>query len=139
MNKPIFLSLLLFTSGAAFAQGLEPGEWEFNAVTTSPLVTGAQNNVFKRCIRKEDAENPERWMAQQSATGPCQLKPLERTADSMKWEVSCPKTNSRGNGVARLTGPGAVESELQMTTEIQGYRIQTSTRTTGKRLGPCKS
>jgi len=139
MNKPIFLSLLLFTSGAAFAQGLEPGEWEFNAVTTSPLVTGAQNNVFKRCIRKEDAENPERWMAQQSATGPCQLKPLERTADSMKWEVSCPKTNSRGNGVARLTGPGTVESELQMTTEIQGYRIQTSTRTTGKRLGPCKS
>ena len=139
MNKPIFLSLLLFTSGAAFAQGLEPGEWEFNAVTTSPLVSGAQNNVFKRCIRKEDAENPERWMAQQSATGPCQLKPLERTADSMKWEVSCPKTNSRGNGVARLTGPGAVESELQMTTEIQGYRIQTSTRTTGKRLGPCKS
>ena len=139
MNKPIFLSLLLFTSGAAFAQGLEPGEWEFNAVTTSPLVSGAQNNVFKRCIRKEDAENPERWMAQQSATGPCQLKPLERTADSMKWEVSCPKTNSRGNGVARLTGPGTVESELQMTTEIQGYRIQTSTRTTGKRLGPCKS
>ena len=139
MNKPIFLSLLLFTSGAAFAQGLEPGEWEFNAVTTSPLVTGAQNNVFKRCIRKEDAENPERWMARQSETGPCQLKPLERTADSMKWEVSCPKTNSRGNGVARLTGPGAVESELQMTTEIQGYRIQTSTRTTGKRLGPCKS
>jgi hypothetical protein len=139
MSKPIFLSLLLFTSGAAFAQGLEPGEWEFNAVTTSPLVSGAQNNVFKRCIRKEDAENPERWMAQQSATGPCQLKPLERTADSMKWEVSCPKTNSRGNGVARLTGPGAVESELQMTTEIQGYRIQTSTRTTGKRLGPCKS
>jgi len=139
MAKPIFLSLLLFASGTAFAQGLEPGEWEFNAVTTSPLVTGAQNNVFKRCIRKEDAENPERWMAQQSATGPCQLKPLERTADSMKWEVSCPKTNSRGNGVARLTGPGAVESELQMTTEIQGYRIQTNTRTTGKRLGPCKS
>jgi len=139
MARPIFLSLLLFASGTAFAQGLEPGEWEFNAVTTSPLVTGAQNNVFKRCIRKEDAENPERWMAQQSATGPCQLKPLERTADSMKWEVSCPKTNSRGNGVARLTGPGTVESELQMTTEIQGYRIQTNTRTTGKRLGPCKS
>jgi hypothetical protein len=133
------IAALLFVSAPVLGQGLEPGEWEFNAVTTSPLVTGAQNNVFKRCIRKEDAENPERWMAQQSATGPCQLKPLERTADSMKWEVSCPKTNSRGNGVARLTGPGSVESDLQMTTEIQGYRIQTNTRTTGKRLGPCKS
>jgi uncharacterized protein DUF3617 len=132
-------ALFFVLSGPLLAQGLEPGEWEFNAVTTSPLVTGAQNNVFKRCIRKEDADNPERWMARQSEAGPCQLKPLERTADSMKWEVSCPKTNSRGNGVARLNGPGSVESELQMTTELQGYRIQTNTRTTGKRLGPCKS
>jgi len=133
------LALVLLTSRTLAAQGLEPGEWEFSAVTSSPLVTGAQNSVFKRCIRKEDAENPERWMARQSEAGPCQLKPLERTADSMKWEVSCPKTNSHGSGVARLTGPGTVESDLQMTTEIQGYRVQTNTRTTGKRLGPCKS
>ena len=139
MGKQIVLFLLAFTCGTVFAQGLEPGEWEFNAVTSSPLVSGSQSSVFKRCIRKEDAENPERWMARQSEAGPCQLKPLERTADSMKWEVSCPKTNSRGSGVARLTGPGTVESELQMTTEIQGYRVQTHTRTTGKRLGPCKS
>ena len=133
------LAFVLLASRTLAAQGLEPGEWEFNAATTSPLVTGTQYSVFKRCIRKEDADNPEGWMARQSEAGPCQLKPLERTADSMKWEVSCPKTNSRGNGVARLTGPGTVESELQMTTEIQGYRVQTNTRTTGKRLGPCKS
>ena len=136
-NLAVTLFLLLPTT--VFSQGLEPGEWEFNAATTTPLVTGTQYNVFRRCIRKEDAENPERWMARQSETGPCTLKPLERTKDSMKWEVSCPKTNSHGRGVARLTGPGTVESDLQMTTEIQGYRIQTNTRTTGKRLGPCKS
>ena len=130
--------LLLFPT-VGLSQGLEPGEWEFNAVTSSPLVSGGQTSVFKRCIRKEDAENPERWMARQSQTGPCELKPLERTKDSMKWDVSCPKTNSRGSGSARLTGPGTVESDLQMTTEIQGYRIQTHTRTTGRRLGPCKS
>ena len=140
MTKYSIMAAFLFVvPGSVLAQGLEPGEWEFNAVTTTPLVSGTQNQVFKRCIRKEDAENPERWMARQSETGPCQLKPLERTQDSMKWEVSCPKTNSRGNGVARLTGPGTVESDLQMVTEIQGYRIQTNTRTTGKRLGPCKS
>ena len=138
MRNLAIVFLLLFPA-VGFSQGLEPGEWEFNAVTSSPLVSGGQTSVFKRCIRKEDAENPERWMARQSQTGPCELKPLERTKDSMKWEVSCPKTNSRGSGSARLTGPGAVESDLQMTTEIQGYRIQTNTRTTGKRLGPCKS
>ena len=139
MTRHSIVFFLLFASGPVLAQGLEPGEWEFNASTSSPLVTGVQTSVFKRCIRKEDAENPERWMARQSEAGPCQLKPLERSAESMKWEVSCPKTNSRGNGVARLTGPGTVESDLQMTTEIQGYRIQTHTRTTGRRLGPCKS
>ena len=133
------MAVCLLLPASAFSQGLEPGEWEFNTATTSPLVTGTQYSVFKRCVRKEDAENPERWMARQTEAGPCQLKPLERTADSMKWEVSCPKTNSHGNGVARLTGPGTVESDLQMTTEIQGYRIQTNTRTTGRRLGPCKS
>src|SRR5512138_3658225 len=133
------LALLLLASRTLAAQGLEPGEWEFNAATTTPLVTGTQYSVFKRCIRKEDAENPERWMARQSEAGPCQLKPLERKADSMKWEVSCPKSNSHGNGIARLTGPGTVVSDLQMITEVQGYRIQTNTRTTGKRLGPCRS
>ena len=137
--RRVALTLLLVIPAAAFSQGVEPGEWEFNAVTSSPLISGGQSTVFKRCIRKEDAENPERWMARQSEAGPCQLKPLERTTDSMKWAVSCPKTNSHGSGVARLTGPGSVESDLQMTTEIQGYRIQTRTRTTGKRLGPCKS
>ena len=66
--------------------------------------------MFRRCIRKEDADNPERWMARQSETGPCKLTPGEKTERSMKWEVSCPKTNMRGNGIARLTGPGTVES-----------------------------
>ena len=83
----LFLAFLLLTSRALAAQGLEPGEWEFNAATTTPLVTGTQYSVFKRCIRKEDAENPERWMARQSEAGPCQLKPLERTAESMKWRL----------------------------------------------------
>jgi len=122
-----------------FAQGLEPGEWEFNAVTSSPLFAGGQSSVFRRCIRQEDADHPERWMARQSETGPCRLTPGEKTQNSMKWEVSCPKTNMRGTGSARLTGPGTVESELRMTSEFQGYRVEMNTRTTGRRLGPCKT
>jgi len=139
MLKLLPAMLLFMVCGPAFSQGLEPGEWEFNAVTSSPLFSGGQSTVFKRCIRKEDADNPERWMARQNETGPCQLTPGEKTPNSMKWEVSCPKTNTRGNGVARLTGPGTVESELQMTSEFQGYRVQMNTRTTGRRLGPCNT
>ena len=139
MLRPLLAIAVLFLPLSVLAQGLEPGEWEFNSVTSSPLFPGGQSSVFRRCIRKEDADNPERWMARQNETGPCQLTPGEKTETSMKWAVSCPKTNMRGNGVARLTGPGAVESELRMTGEFQGYRVEMNTRTTGRRLGPCKT
>jgi putative hemolysin len=138
MRNLALVFLLLFPA-VGLSQGLEPGEWEFNAVTTSPLLPGGQTSVFRRCIKQEDAENPERWMARQSATGPCKLTPGEKTEDSMLWTVECPKTNMRGHGVARLTGRGTVVSDLWMTGELQGYRVETYTKTSGKRLGPCKS
>ena len=136
MRNLAVIFLLVFPT-VGFSQALEPGEWEFNAVTSSPL--GEQTSVFRRCIRKEDADNPERWMARQSQTGPCQLTPGEKTEESMQWDVSCPKTRMRGHGVARLTGRGTVVSDLWMTGEFQGYRVETYTKTSGRRVGPCKS
>jgi hypothetical protein len=138
MLKPMLVSVLC-ASTPLFAQSLEPGEWEFNAVTSSPLFPGGQSMLFRRCVTKEDADNPERWMARQNQTGECKLTPGERTPSSMKWEMTCPKTNMRGSGVAWITGPGTVESELRMTSEFQGHRIQMNTRTSGRRLGPCKT
>ena len=139
MLKPVVIVLGLVISLPAWSQGIEPGEWEFNANTTSPLFPKAQNTVFTRCIKKEDAENPERWMARQSQNGDCKLTPGERTADSMKWEMACAKGNMKGSGIARITGPGTLESEMHMTGEIHGQRIRMNTRTLGRRLGPCKS
>jgi hypothetical protein len=139
MRKPVFLLSILSISTPLLAQSLEPGEWEFNAVTRSPLFPGGQSMVFKRCITKEQADHPEAWMVRQNETADCKLTPGEKTQSSMKWEVFCPKANMRGNGIARLTAPGAVESELRMTSEFQGYRVQMNTRTTGRRLGPCKT
>ena len=138
MRKLLVLAALGIAA-PTFAQTIEPGEWEFNAVTSSPLFPGGQSMVFKRCVTKEDAENPERWMAKQNEKGPCQLTLGEKTPTSMRWEMSCPRTNMRGSGIARITGPGTVESDLSMTSEFQGQRIQMNTRTTGRRLGPCKS
>lgn len=139
MRKRFLAALSLAACSTAFAQSLQPGEWEFNAVTSSPLFPGGQSTVFRHCVRKEDADNPELWMARQSEKSDCKLTPGERNASSMRWEVSCPRTNMRGNGVARLTGPATVESDLRMTSEFQGYRVEMNTRTTGRRLGPCKT
>ena len=142
LRKQILAVLITLTSGPVFSQSLEAGEWEFNAVTTvtsAPVRPGEQASVFRRCIRQEDADNPERWMARQSQTGPCQLTPGEKTEDSMQWDVSCPKTNMRGHGVARLTGRGTVVSDLWMKGEFQGYHVETYTKTSGRRVGPCKT
>jgi len=139
MLKRALTIVMTLACGPVFSQSLEPGEWEFNAVTNSPLLPGGQSSVFRRCIKKEDADNPERWMARQSQAGPCQLTPGEKTEDSMQWDVSCPKTNMRGHGVARLTGRGTVVSDLWMTGEFQGYRVESYTKTSGRRVGPCKT
>jgi hypothetical protein len=139
MLKRVIAIAMVAACAPVLAQSLEPGEWEFNTVTSSPLFPGGQSGVFRRCITKEDADNPERWMARQNETAECKLTPGERTRTSMKWEMFCPKTNMRGSGIARLTAPGRVESELQMTSEFQGYRVQMNTRTSGRRLGPCKT
>jgi hypothetical protein len=134
-----FFLLVLLAAPPVLAQSIEPGEWEFNAVTTSPLFPSGQSMVFKRCVTPEDAASPERWMAKQNEKGHCQLTPGAKTPTSMRWQMSCPRTNTRGSGVARLTGPGTVESDVSTTTEFQGHRIQMNTRATGRRLGPCKS
>lgn len=137
--RKVLLLAALGVAAPAFPQTIEPGEWEFNAVTSSPLFPGGQSTVFKHCVTPEDAAHPERWMAKQNEKGKCQLTPGEKTSTSMRWEMSCPRTNMRGNGIARITGPGTVESDVRMTGEFQGHRIQMNTRATGRRLGPCKS
>jgi hypothetical protein len=137
--KAVALTVFAVVAAPASGQTLEPGEWEFNAVTSSPLFPTGQSMVFKRCVTAEDAANPERWMARHNEKADCKLTPGERTSNSMRWEMACPKSNLRGNGIARITGPGTVESDMQMTGELQGQRFSMNTRTTGRRLGPCKT
>jgi len=142
MPKRAFIAFTLAVSAAAAGAAgaaLQPGEWEIHSVTTSPLFPGGQSAVFKHCVTPEDAAHPERWMARQSEKGPCVITPVQRTEDAMTWEVSCPRTNMKGNGAARLTAPGRVESEMQMAAEVQGYRFQMNTRASARRIGPCKS
>ena len=138
-TKAIALAALAGFSAPTLGQSLEPGEWEFNAITSSPLFPKGQSKVFKHCVTAEDAANPERWMARHNEKADCKLTPGEKTRSSIRWEMTCAKSNIRGNGIARITGPGTVESDMDMTGEFQGQRFSMSTRTTGRRLGPCKT
>ena len=122
----------------ALAAELEPGEWEFTSVSTSGLFPKPQQASFRRCIRKEEAANPDRWMATPDPQGDCRLTPLKKDADSYTWSMECPKANMRGTGSARMSR-ATMEGETNMTGEVQGRKFELRTKVTGKRLGPCKS
>jgi Protein of unknown function (DUF3617) len=121
----------------AFAQ-IEPGEWEFTSVSTSGLFPKPQTATFRRCIRKEEAANPDRWMAQPDPQGECKLTPGKKEAETYTWTMECPKVNMRGTGTARM-GRVVMDGETNMTGEVQGKKFELRTKVTGRRIGPCKS
>lgn len=135
--KKLLLVLLSIAPGTASAAEIEPGEWEFTSITTSRLLPGPQNVTFRRCIRKEEAANPDRWMSDPGGQGECKLTPGPKTHDSYRWTMECPKVNLRGTGSARMAR-ATMEGETIMNGEAQGQKFELRTKVTGKRLGPCK-
>lgn len=132
------LGLTGFICAFAALAALDPGEWEFTSVSSSALFPKPQTSSFKRCIRKEDAADPERWMSSPGEKSDCKLTPTTKTAETYAWNMECPTANMRGSGTARMRG-NTFEGESQMAGEAQGRKFDVRTKVTGRRLGPCKS
>ncbi|MGH8726195.1 MAG: DUF3617 domain-containing protein [Burkholderiales bacterium] len=137
MLKRVFPCLLALLCAPCAGAALDPGEWEFVATTTSRLLPGPQHASFRRCIRKEEAENPDRWMSDPGQQGDCKIIPGPKAGLTYTWQMECPQSKMRGAGSARLDR-AMMEGETTMTGEIQGQKFELRTRVTGKRLGPCK-
>jgi len=136
--KRVLLVALACVAWPAAAVEIEPGEWEFSSTSTSRLLPGPQTVRFRRCIRKEEAQNPDKWMAEPSQQGDCKVIPGAKTADTYTWTMECPHGNIRGAGRARLSRV-SMEGETNMTGELQGQKFEIRTKVSGKRLGPCRS
>jgi hypothetical protein len=136
MKKLSLAILILIACGPAAAQ-IEAGEWEFISVSTSRLFPGPQNATFRRCIPKEEAANPDRWMANPGPQSDCKITPGAKTRDSYNWRMECPAAKMRGTGTARMTA-STMDGETVMHGEVQGQKFELRTKVTGKRLGPCK-
>ena len=132
----LLLAALALAPAAALAQ-IEPGEWEFVSTSTSAVFPGPQTAKFRRCIRKEEAADPDRWMGQSGQQGDCKVTPGAKSANSYTWKMECPSANMRGTGVARLART-TMEGETQMAGEVQGRKFELHTKVSGKRIGPCK-
>jgi hypothetical protein len=136
MKKLSIAMLALISCGPAAAQ-IEAGEWEFTSVSTSRLFPGPQNATFRRCIPKEEAANPDRWMANPGPQSDCKITPGAKTANTYSWQMECPAAKMRGTGTARMTA-STMDGETVMNGEVQGQKFELRTKVTGKRLGPCK-
>jgi len=135
--KRLLLLVLSAAPGWASAAEIDPGEWEFTSITTSRLFPSPQNVTFRRCIKKEEAANPDRWMSDPGGQGDCKLTPGAKTHDSYTWRMACSSARLVGTGSARLTR-GTMDGETVMNGEVQGQKFELRTKVSGKRLGPCK-
>jgi hypothetical protein len=122
---------------SVLAQGLEPGEWQFTTTMSVPGMPKPHTQVTNQCVTQKNAD-PHNWLNRNASQSDCTMSPFKKSGNAVSWEVSCPKANMRGRGTARIAG-GTMESEMTMIGEQQGRRIEVLTKTTGRRLGPCKS
>ena len=132
---PALLALVCFS---ASAQSLQPGRWQFDSVMTMVGLGKPQTNSVQRCVTKEEAADAERWTGRKLERTDCKMTVRSKSATSVRWALDCPTSGTHGTGSARI-GRGTMTSEQHMTGEAQGRTYEMEIRTTGKRLGPCKS
>ena len=130
--------LLALLCGSASAQSLQPGQWQFDSVMTLVGLGKPQASSVQRCVTKEEAADAERWTGRKLEHTDCRMTVLGKSARAVRWALDCPKSGTRGTGSARI-GRASMTSEQHMSGELQGRTYEMEIRTTGKRLGPCKS
>ena len=128
-------SMVALAAFAAQAQQMEAGEWEFTNTMSSPMLPQPQTMTMKRCLTSKEVSDPAGWQPRPESD--CKVTPKGRSGDSVSWDISCPKSGMNGSGTARLAG-ATVESETKMTMSGQGQSVQMTTKTKGRRVGPCK-
>ena len=137
--RTILLAFFLSLAAApAFAQSLEPGEWQFDTIMNMAGMPKPQTSSVQRCVKKDEAADAERWTGRQLANSDCKLTMKNKTATSASWTLACPQSGMHGTGTATI-GHGTMASEQKMAGELRGKPFEMNIRTTGKRLGPCKS
>jgi hypothetical protein len=128
------LALILAAATSAIAQVMEAGEWEFHIVITAPGMPKPQPMAYRHCVTKEQANDPLRWGGNPNQPTDCQVTTLKKGPDAVSWKMTCPGTGMNGVGSARF-GRGSMQSETQVG---GGNSVEIRTKTTGRRLGPCK-
>ena len=128
-------SMVALAAFAAQAQQMEAGEWEFTNTMSSPMLPQPQTMTMKRYLTSKEVADPAGWQPRPESDR--KVSPKGKSGDSVSWDISCPKAGMNGTGSARLAG-ATIEGETKMTMSGQGQNVEMTTKTKGRRVGPCK-
>ena len=136
--KKLLIAFLGIVSGAALAQSLEPGQWEFSSemVTQGSAKKQPMALNMKRCISKAEADDPQKWWGKQAEKSDCKVTTKKKGGGVYTWDVSCPSRKMTGSGIAKV-GRGTMESTQTIVTERDGKKSEMTMKMNGKRIGPC--
>jgi hypothetical protein len=129
------LTLALAALAAHAEPRMQPGLWEFTNTMTTPTAPKPQTATIKRCITEKEVKNP--VLLQGKRNKDCKVTTKGRSGDAYAWEMACPKSGMKGSGTMRY-GKGTLEGETRMTASSKGQPVEVTTKTKGRRLGPCK-
>ena len=136
MKRILIASIFALAAlGAHAEQRMQPGLWEFANTMTTPNAPKPQTATIKRCITEKEVKNPALLHAKSAKD--CKVTPKGKTGDAYAWEMECPKSSMKGSGTMRY-GKDTVEGETRMTASSKGQPIEVTTKTKGRRIGPCK-
>jgi hypothetical protein len=133
MNR-LWLALLL-ASAPAFAQKVDPGEWEITSTVSGAMFPKPETRTETHCMKKGEVDGPNRWLGQIGAD--CTVTPTKQGADHYSWTVACPKSAVRGSGNMRWTRT-TMDIDMDLASEKEGKKVQMRSKVSGRRIGPCK-
>lgn len=133
-NRLIRLAAVLLATLPAAALAMDPGEWQFTTVMSAPNMPKPQTMTHTRCITKEQAGDPARYMNDAKKQSDCKMTSSKKAGDTYAWEMNCPSSGMQGTGIVKQT---ATTLEANMT--MKGQKMEMRSQTTGKRLGACKA
>lgn len=133
--KPGAWLLLMAMMPTAHADEPKPGLWELTAITN---IEGAAQPPYYRsqCLTREDLHNPEKLLTDNSLPE-CSYGNLKNQNNRFDFTVSC-------GGPIPMSGQGSVnyaaekfEGNVDITAELQGFPLDTSSKVSGTRVGDC--
>jgi len=134
--KALLIAVSIAFTLPAAAQTMQPGEWQFTTTMGTSFTPKPQTAVVTECISPEDAKDPTRFTGAEQAKG-CKVTPGARSTESYSWTVSCPDQGLNGEGKLKF-GAATIESDVRMTMEMDGRKVEMTSHTAGRLLGPCK-